>query len=141
MEFTVRKFEILREISLTQGVVEKKTTIPILANLLIDASGESLCLTATDLDVGIKTSCRAKVKKEGSITTPAKSFLDIIRSLPDADIKIEKLENDRVQITCASASFKFVGLSNDNFPALPELKEILVDIPAGVLQIMGSQAM
>ena len=133
MEFTVRKFEILREISLTQGVVEKKTTIPILANLLIDASGESLCLTATDLDVGIKTSCRAKVKKEGSITTPAKNFLDIVRSLPDADIKIKKLENDRLQIVCASASFKIVGLPNDNFPALPELKESLVDIPASVL--------
>lgn len=133
MEFTVKKFEILREVGLTQGVVEKKTTIPILANLLMDASGESLSLAATDLELGIKTSCRAKVKKEGSITTPAKSFLDIIRSLPDADIKINTLENDRVQITCASASFRIVGLPNDNFPTLPDLKESLVDIPAPVL--------
>ena len=91
MEFTVKKFEILREISLTQGVVEKKTTIPILANLLIDASGDGLSLAATDLEIGIKTTCAAKVKKEGSITTPAKSFLEIIRSLPDADVKIKKL--------------------------------------------------
>src|SRR5438132_12877574 len=104
-----------------------------LSNLLLYASGESDCLVATDSELEIKTRCRAKVKKEGSITTPAKSFLDIIRSLPDADIKIKKLENDRVQITCASASFKIVGLPNDNFPALPELKETLVDIPAGVL--------
>src|SRR5438876_12342299 len=133
MEFIVRKFEILREISLTQGVVERKTTIPILANLLMDASGESVAFVATDLELGIKTSCRAKVKKEGSITTPAKNFLDIVRSLPDADIKIKKLENDRLQIVCASASFKIVGLPNDNFPALPELKESLVDIPASVL--------
>ncbi|PYV45086.1 MAG: DNA polymerase III subunit beta [Acidobacteria bacterium] len=133
MEFIVKKFEILREISLTQGVVEKKTTIPILANLLMDARGENVHLAATDLELGIKTNCRAKVKKEGCITTPAKSFLDIIRSLPDADIKIKRLENDWVQITCGSASFKIVGLPSDNFPALPELKENLVDIPALVL--------
>ncbi len=133
MEFTVKKFEILREISLTQGVVEKKTTIPILANLLIEATSDGLSLAATDLEIGIKTTCAAKVKKEGSITTPAKNFLEIIRSLPDAEVKIKKLENDRLQINCASASFKIVGLPTDNFPALPDLKEALVDIPAQVL--------
>jgi len=133
MEFTVKKFEILREIGLTQGVVEKKTTIPILANLLIDAAGEGLSLAATDLEIGIKTNCAAKVKKEGSITTPAKNFLEIIRSLPDADVKIKKLENDRLQINCAAASFKIVGLPTDNFPALPDLKEVLVEIPARIL--------
>src|ERR687885_2828184 len=102
MELTVRKFEILRELNLTQGVVEKKTTIPILANLLMEANGESIYLAATDLEVGIKTSCPAKVKNEGAITTPAKNFLDIIRSLPDADIKIKKLDNNWIQINCAS---------------------------------------
>ena len=133
MELTVRKFEILRELNLTQGVVEKKTTIPILANLLMEAHGESTSLVATDLEVGIKTSCPAKVKKEGAITTPAKNFLDIIRSLPDADIKIKKLDNNWIQINCASASFKIVGLPKDTFPTLPEMKESLVEIPAKVL--------
>jgi DNA polymerase-3 subunit beta len=133
MELTVRKFEILRELNLTQGVVEKKTTIPILANLLMEADGESISLVATDLEVGIKTSCPAKVKKEGAITTPAKNFLDIIRSLPDADIKIKKLDNNWIQINCASASFKIVGLPKDTFPNLPEMKESLVEIPAKVL--------
>jgi DNA polymerase III subunit beta len=133
MELTVRKFEILRELNLTQGVVEKKTTIPILANLLMEANGESIYLAATDLEVGIKTSCPAKVKKEGAITTPAKNFLDIIRSLPDADIKIKKLDNNWIQINCASASFKIVGLPKDNFPALPEMKGSLVEVPAKIL--------
>ena len=133
MEFTVRKFDILREVGLTQGVIEKKTTIPILANLLMDAEGESLHIAATDLDVGIKSSCPAKVKKAGAITTPAKNFLDIIRALPDSDIKIKTLENNWVQINCASASFKIVGLPQDNFPNLPELKSSLVEIPGKFL--------
>ena len=133
MEFTVRKLDILKEVGLTQGVIEKKTTIPILANLLMEASGDSVQLAATDLELGIKSSCSAKVKKPGAITTPAKSFLEIIRSLPDADIKIKTLENNWVQITCASASFKIVGLPKDNFPSLPEPTTSLVDIPAKAL--------
>ncbi len=133
MEFTIRKFDLLREVGLAQGVVEKKTTIPILANLLLDASGDGVQLSATDLDVGIRSSCPAKVKREGSITTPAKSLLDIIRALPDAEVKIKKLENNWLQINCASASFKVVGLPKDNFPAIPEMKETLVEIPSKVL--------
>ena len=64
MEFTVRKFEILREIGLTQGVIEKKTTIPILANLLMEAAGDTVELAATDLELGIKSSCPVKVKRK-----------------------------------------------------------------------------
>ena len=130
MEFTVRKFDILHEVGLTQGVVEKKTTLPILANLLLDANEDQVHLAATDLDLGIKSSCLAKVKNAGAITTPAKSFLDIIRSLPDAEIKVKKLENNWVQIQCASASFKIVGLPTENFPAMPEFGTSLVEIPA-----------
>jgi DNA polymerase-3 subunit beta len=133
MEFTIRKSDILREVSLTQGVVEKKTTIPILANLLLSATGDQVQLAATDLDVSIKSVCPATVKREGSITTPAKSFLDIIRSLPDSEIKIKKLDNNWIQITCASASFKIVGLPPDNFPIVPELTESMAEIPARVL--------
>jgi DNA polymerase-3 subunit beta len=133
MEFTVKKFDLLREVSLAQGVVEKKTTIPILANLLLDAAGDRIQLSATDLDVGIRSSCPAKVKKEGAITTPAKSFLDIIRSLPDAEVKIKKLENNWLQINCASAAFKVVGLPKDNFPAIPEMREPVAEIPSKVL--------
>jgi DNA polymerase-3 subunit beta len=133
MEFTIKKSEILREVNLTQGVVEKKTTIPILANLLIDASGDFVRLVATDLDVSLKCLCPANVKREGSITTPARNFLDIIRSLPEADVKIKKLDNNWVQITCAAASFKIIGLPPDNFPAVPELNDSMAEIQAKVL--------
>jgi DNA polymerase-3 subunit beta len=96
----------------------------------MDAQGDSVQLSATDLELGIKSSCPARVKKPGAITTPAKSFLEIIRELPDADIKIKTLENNWVQINCASASFKIVGLPKDNFPILADLAHSLVDVPA-----------
>lgn len=138
MDFTVRKFDILHEVSLTQGVVEKKTTIPILANLLMNANDENIQLAATDLDLGIVSSCTGKIKKTGGITTPAKNFLDIIRSLPDEEIKIKRLENNWIQIKCASASFKIVGLSTDNFPELPEFKNPLVEISGkGLLSLIN----
>ncbi len=130
MEFIVRKLDILQEVGLTQGAVEKKTTIPILANLLLDAGQEKLHLAATNLDLGIKTSCAAKVEEPGAVTTPAKNFLDILRSLPDEEVRIKKLDNNWLRIECASAAFKLVGLPTDNFPTLPVFGTALVEIPA-----------
>ena len=72
MEFTVNRSDLVRELGLSQGVVEKKSTIPILSNILLEADGERLTLTATDLELGIRCSCPAKVKKAGSGTIPAK---------------------------------------------------------------------
>ena len=94
---------------MTQGAVEKKTTIPILANLLLDAGSGEVNLAATNLDLGIKSSCVAQVDEPGTVTTPAKNFMDILRSLPDEEVRIKKLENNWLRIECASASFKLVG--------------------------------
>src|SRR5713101_4591907 len=88
MEITVSKFELLRELTATQGVVERKTTIPILSNYLFEASGDKLSLTATDLDLSLRTACNAKVKKEGSCTIPARKLHEYVKLLPDADITI-----------------------------------------------------
>ena len=85
MEFTVSKADLVRELSLSQGVVEKKTTIPILSNVLLEAKNDRITLTATDLELGIRCACPAKVKKEGSGTIPARKLLDYVRLLPDAD--------------------------------------------------------
>src|SRR6201998_3218521 len=93
MEFTVNKSDLVRELSLSQGVVEKKTTIPILSNVLLEAREDRLYLTATDLELGLRTSCAAKVKKEGSGTVPARKLLDYVRLLPDADITVKFGEN------------------------------------------------
>lgn len=136
MEFTVKKFDLLRELTLTQGVVEKKTTIPILSNLLLESKGEQIALTATDLELGIKSVCAAKVKKEGAGTVPAKRLFDIVRSLPDAEIRCKLLENHWVEIRCEKSNFRLVGMAKDNFPSLPAFPHKLVSIPAALLQTM-----
>jgi DNA polymerase III subunit beta len=133
MEFSVKKFDLLNELEMTQGVVERKTTIPILSNLLCEAKGNRLSITATDLELSIRTSCEAKVKKDGAGTIPAKKLLDIVRLLPEAEIKFKLLENHSVQITCDKKNYRLVGMSRDNFPALPNFPQSLVKIPAKLL--------
>jgi len=133
MEFSVKKFDLLQELELTQGVVERKTTIPILSNLLCEAKGSRLYITATDLELSIRTSCEAKVKKEGAGTIPAKKLHDLVRLLPEEEIKFKLLENHWVQVTCDRKTYKLVGMSKDNFPALPSFPNSLVKIPVGLL--------
>jgi DNA polymerase III subunit beta len=133
MEFSVKKYDLQRELELTQGVVERKTTIPILSNLLLEASGGRLAITATDLELSISTSCEAKVKKDGAGTIPAKKLYDLIKLLPDGEIKFKLLENHWIQITSDRKTYKLVGMSRDNFPAIPTFPNTLVRIPAATL--------
>ncbi|MDE3135540.1 MAG: DNA polymerase III subunit beta [Acidobacteriota bacterium] len=133
MEFTVAKTDLVKELSLTQGVVERKTTIPILSNILCEAAEGRLTLTATDLELSIQTSCDAKVKKEGAGTIPAKKLLDLVRLLPDGDIRFKLLENHWVQIVADRKTYKLVGLSRDNFPNLPSFPPSIVRIPSKLL--------
>ncbi len=98
MEITVSKFELLKELTATQGVVERKTTIPILSNFLFEAAGDTLTITATDLDLSLRTSCPATVKKEGSCTIPARQLYEYVKLLGDGDISIKLLENHWVNI-------------------------------------------
>src|SRR5712672_3909599 len=137
MEITVSKFELLRELTATQGVVERKTTIPILSNYLFEAAGDRLSLTATDLDLSLRTSCNAKVKKEGSCTIPARKLHDYVKLLPDADITIKLLENHWISIRCGRSNTKMVGMARSNFPTLPVFPTAgVVKIPAQVLRGM-----
>jgi DNA polymerase III subunit beta len=137
MEITVSKFELLRELTATQGVVERKTTIPILSNYLFEATGDKLSLTATDLDLSLRTSCNAKVKKEGACTIPARKLHDYVKLLPDADITIRLLENHWVSIRCGRSNTKMVGMARSNFPGLPVFPSAgAIKLPAAVLRSM-----
>src|SRR5579862_1844596 len=136
MEFTVSKSDLTRELSLSQGVVEKKTTIPILSNVLLEASGDRLHLTATDLELGIRCSCPARIKKEGSGTVPARKLLDYVRLLPDADVTMKFLENHWANITCGRSRTRIAGMSRESFPELPEMPERLAEIPSRTLSSM-----
>jgi len=134
MEFSVTKSALLNELSTTQGVVERKTTIPILSNLLVEAKGSQLTITATDLELSIRTSCEAKIKKEGAGTIPAKKLLELVRLLPEGEIKVKLLENHWVEIVSDKKKYKLVGMAKENFPALPVMPHTLVKIPAAILE-------
>ncbi len=136
MEFTVSKADLVRELSLSQGVVEKKTTIPILSNVLLEAAGDRLTLTATDLELGIRCSCPARVKKEGSGTVPARKLLDYVRLLPEGDVNMKFLENHWASITCGRSRTRIAGMSRESFPELPQMPEPLAQIPVRILSSM-----
>src|SRR5262247_262402 len=133
MEFTVRKFDLLQELTLIQGVVERKTTIPILANVLVKADGGELRIAATDLEIGLKSVCISKTTVPGTVTLPAKRLYEIVRALPDKEIKFKRGEANWVAVTCGSSRFRIAGLPQEDFPTLAEPKSIVGKIPANVL--------
>ncbi|HMD21178.1 MAG TPA: DNA polymerase III subunit beta [Alloacidobacterium sp.] len=135
MEITVSRQELLRELTATQSVVERKTTIPILSNFLIEAADDKLTITGTDLDQSMKTSCPAKVKKAGACTIPARKLYDYIKLLGDGDISIKLLDNHWVQIRAGRSNTKMVGMARANFPQVPEFPEhSLTKIPTASLK-------
>src|SRR5271166_3989487 len=136
MEFTVSKADLVRELNLSQGVVEKKTTIPILSNVLVEATGDRINLTATDLELGIRSSCPARVKKQGAGTIPAKRLLDYVRLLPDADLEVKLQENHWASLVCGRSRTRIAGMSRESFPELPEMPDVLAKLPLGVLAQM-----
>ncbi len=136
MEFTVSKADLVRELSLSQGVVEKKTTIPILSKVLLEAGEDRVTLTATDLELGIRCACPAKVKKAGAGTIPARKLLDYVRLLPDAELNIKFLENHWASLTCGRSRTRIAGMSRESYPELPQMPEPIAEIPVQVLSSM-----
>ncbi|MBV8631491.1 MAG: DNA polymerase III subunit beta [Silvibacterium sp.] len=135
MEISISRQDLLRELTATQGVVERKTTIPILSNFLIEAEGDKVVITATDLDQSIRTSCAAKVKKAGSCTIPARKLYDYIKLLPDGDISIKQMENHWIQIRSGRSNTKMVGMARANFPNVPEFpRSSVTSIPSASLK-------
>lgn len=133
MEFTVSRADLVKELNLSQGVVEKKTTIPILSNVLVETDGERIHLTATDLELGIRCSCAARVKKNGAGTIPARRLLDYVRLLPDGDVQVKIQENHWASLVSGRSRTRIAGMSRESFPELPEMPEPLAEIPMGAL--------
>jgi len=124
MEITVSRQDLVKELTATQSVVERKTTIPILSNFLIEADGDRLNITATDLDQAIRTSAEVKVKKPGACTIPARKLYDYIKLLPGGEISIKLLENHWVQIRSGRSNTKMVGMARANYPQVPEFPTV-----------------
>jgi len=136
MEFSVSKSDLVRELGLTQGVVERKTTIPILSNILVETDQDQIWLTATDLELGIRCACPARVKKEGAGTVPARRLLDYVRLLPDAEVQVKVAENHWASLVCGRSRTRIAGMSRESFPELPQMPETLAEIPLSVLAQM-----
>jgi DNA polymerase-3 subunit beta len=134
MQFSTSKVTLLKELNLLQGVVEKKNTIPILSNVLLETAGQSLItLVATDLDVSLQTECAADVTRPGAVVLQAKKLFDIVRNLPDSDIHFSKEENDWTKVTCGSSEFRIVGQAKEHFPSTPQFSGGGLEIQATVL--------
>src|SRR5687767_10572705 len=119
MELVVRKTEFLRELQLFQGIVERKNTIPILANVLIEAKGDEVRMLATDLEVALRSRCQAAVAKGGSLTLPAKKLYEIVKALPETDVRIEEDRNG-VKVAADRFDSRMQTLPREDFPTLPE---------------------
>lgn len=151
MEFSVQRADLLKELTLAQGVVERKTTIPILSNVLLEASGESVRMTTTDLELGIRSFCPAKVKKGGSTTAPAKKLFDYVRQLEEPEIRFKTMGPAKpvpsgaegsaaegsvgggaLQLICGRSQVRMAGMPRDNFPVLPDTPAKLAVIPPAI---------
>ena len=119
MELVVKKNDLLRELQFFQGIVERKNTIPILANVLMEAKGDEVRFLATDLEVGLRSKCAATVAKAGSLTLPAKKLYEIVKSLPDTDIRIAEDKNG-VKVAADRFDSRMQTLPKEDFPTLPQ---------------------
>jgi len=131
MKFIIQKEKIEKTINTINSVISSKTTLPILAYVLIEARGR-VKLTATDLEVGIRTEIDCEISREGSATFPGRKLAEIIRELPEGNLQIEA-ENTVITLSCGKAFFKVYGLPPTDFPLLPEIT------PENVFSISQSQ--
>lgn len=139
MELVVRKSDLLQELQLFQGIVERKNTIPILANVLLEAKGDHVHFLATDLEVALRSRCAASVAKSGALTLPAKKLYEIVRSLPDTDIRIEEDKNG-VKVAADRFDSRLQTLPREDFPTLPDSSgEVKVTLPSKAIREMVSK--
>ena len=139
MELVVRKTDLLRELQLFQGIVERKNTIPILANVLLEANGTEVKMLATDLEVGLRSKCPATVSKSGSLTLPAKKLYEIVKALPETDVRIEE-DKGGVKVAADRFDSRMQTLPREDFPTLPDATgTISATLPRDVLRQMVSK--
>ncbi len=123
MKFSVSKEKLLAGLQTVQNVVSTRTTLPILSNVLLQASESQLRLTTTDLDVGVSGGVSAQIEKPGATTLPARRLATIVRELPAAEIQIDVDSKNVASIRCGQSFFKILGLPEEEFPPLPKFDD------------------
>jgi len=123
MKFVIKRLDFLKPIARVQGIVEKRTTMPILSNLLMDVKGAVVEITATDLEVSIKDKAPVvSIEKEGSITVNARKLFEIVKAMPDDTLKLTCSADSKITIKGARSTFHVMGLPKSNFPELPSME-------------------
>ena len=130
MELVLRKADLLRELQLLQGIVERKITIPVLANVLMEADASEVRLLATDLEVGLRSRCEASVARPGILTVPAKKLFEIVKSLPETDVRIEE-DKGGVKVAADRFDSRMATLPAEDFPTLPTGAEGALEVLEG----------
>jgi len=143
MELIFEREDLWEAMQIAGNVAASRNTLPILSNVLIRAVDDHIQLAATDLEVGVKAAVKGEIVEAGSITVPAKKLVDIVRELPStsnsgeaAKVKLTTLANDRVELNCESTRFRIVGLTDEEFPSLPEIGDDFLVVNSGVLRRM-----
>src|SRR3990172_3599738 len=137
MEFRANRGHLLTTLYWTQSIVERRNTMPILANVLMECQKSNIRITATDLEVGVRGELEGEILKEGTITVNAKKLYEIIREVPTESVQLKRLENDWVEIKSGKSVFRIVGMDGREFPQFPEFQaEQLLTVPAGAVREM-----
>lgn len=121
MKFTITREQLQEGLVAVAAAVPSKTTLPVLANILLEATKDGLRLSGTDLDIAVGTIVPAAVDQEGAITLPARKLLELVRELPSAGIRFTTQGEQRVNIECGRSKFKLLGLPREEFPAFPQV--------------------
>src|SRR5271154_468035 len=119
MELQIDRVSLLNSLSMVQGIVERRNTVPILGHVLIEPDGNKLRLSATDLEVGIRTEVACEASAKGTLTLNARKLFEIVREAEGNEVTFKSLENDWVELKCGRARFKMMGLDPRSFPAMP----------------------
>lgn len=133
MEFVIKQNVLKDELGFVQGIVEKKSTIPVLSNILIESVGENtIRIVGTDLDVTIRCEASADIKESGAMCIQARKLFDIVRLLDGGDVHFKKEENEWVKMTCGKSNFRLAGVSKDTFPEVPSFKSAPMKLSAEI---------
>ncbi len=133
MQFTIKQSVLKEELGYIQGVVERKTTIPVLSNILIESIGEgTIRIVGTDLDVTIRCDADADIKTPGAMCIQARKLFDIVRNLGEGDIHFTKTENEWVELKAGRAKFRLAGVNKEQFPEIPSSKSAPMKLSADV---------
>lgn len=133
MEFKIKQSVLKEELGFIQGVVERKTTIPVLSNILIESIGEKeIRIVGTDLDCTIRCDAEAEIIKTGAICVQARKLFDIVRALNPGDVHFKKEENEWVTLKAGRTNYRLAGVNKEQFPELPQFKSTPMKLPAEV---------